>query len=200
MTPEPDRRSFVAFAIFGIGAIFSALLGFPIVCYFIDPRNRRGAQGAFKLAEGVNVDDLAVDTPQQGVLRDTRVDGWTLYPSDVLGRVWVVLKQAIPANFRTPEGAKEFNEKTQAERDRFLQVFTTICPHLGCSINLGGPAFSCPCHAATFNANGSRAAASNPAKRDMDTLEWKLDEQDPSRIVVVYRRFKALEEEKLPVG
>ena len=197
LDPRPQRRSFLGFLIFGLGAIFSAILGVPLGCYVLDPRHRRAPASTMKLVEGVSLAELNETTPQQGVIRDTRVDGWTLYPNDLLGRVWVVLQKPLPADLRGDAAKiKEFNEKPQADRDRFLLVFTTICPHLGCSINLGPGGFACPCHAATFTKTGERAATTNPAKRGMDTLEWTIDEQDATRIKVKYQRFEALAEQK----
>src|ERR1700691_3660786 len=100
---QPNRRSLLAWAIFGIGAIFSAIIGFPIVCYIIDPRNRKGPKSEMRPVEGVKLDDLAENTPVQGVVRDTRTDGWTLYPSDVLGRVWVVRRVGPKPDLSTPQ-------------------------------------------------------------------------------------------------
>ena len=200
MAQEPERRSFLAFLIFGLGAIFSTILGAPIVCFVIDPRHRKAPKSAMKLIDGVKLDDLH-DTPLQGVIRDTRVDGWTLYPNDVLGRVWVVKKQAPPA-FANKDAVIAFNAKPQAEKDAFLLVFTTICPHLGCSVNLGGEGFLCPCHSANFTLAGARHGDGNPAKRGMDTLEWQIDEDDPEfkRLKVKYQRFEALKTDKTPTG
>jgi Rieske Fe-S protein len=188
----PSRRSILGFAIFGIGAIFSAIIGIPVVCYFLDPRNRKGPKSAMKLVDGVKLDDLAVNTPVQGTIRDTRLDGWTLYPNDVIGRVWVVQVGPRPANAN--------NQMTRAQKDAYLMVFTTICPHLGCSINVGGPGFACPCHAATFLIDGKRAAAGNPAQRGMDTLEWEFDDADPNRILVTFKKYKANDAKKIPLG
>jgi menaquinol-cytochrome c reductase iron-sulfur subunit len=203
MTPEPNRRSFLSFAIFGIGAIFSAILGFPVICYFIDPRNRKAPPSTMKLVHGVKLDDLNDNAPVQGVVRDTRVDGWNLYPNDVIGRVWVVKVGARPESDLTPQNVAAFN-RDAGKKGRYLKVMTTICPHLGCSVNLnaGGNGFACPCHSATFNLDGARANAQNPAKRGMDELDWEIDTDDPTanRIKVKFQKFEALKEEKLVVG
>jgi menaquinol-cytochrome c reductase iron-sulfur subunit len=190
---QPNRRSLLAWAIFGIGAIFLAIIGVPIVCYIIDPRNRKGPKSAMRLVEGVKLDDLVINTPVQGLVRDTRMDGWTLYPNDVLGRVWVVQRGARPANVAN---------LTEEQKDAYLMVFTTICPHLGCSVNTGGPGFACPCHNATFTLTGARAAAGNPAQRGMDTLAWEIDPEDPehNRIKVTYKKYKANDAQKIPLG
>ena len=186
-----NRRSFLSFAIFGIGAIFSAILGVPFTCYFLDPRNRKGPASAMKLVDEVKLDELVLNKPVQGVVRDTRMDGWTLYPNDVLGRVWVVKVGEKPA---------DVTALSEAQKNAYLQVFTTICPHLGCSIDAGPAGFACPCHAATFKLDGTRAAAGNPAKRGMDKLEWEIDPEDANRIKVTYRKYEALSDKKIPLG
>jgi Rieske Fe-S protein len=194
MEQEPDRRSFLSWATYGLGAIFSTIIGVPIVCYALDPRHRKGPKSNSKLVEGVKLDELALNSPVQGVIRDTRVDGWNLYPNDVIGRVWVVQIGARPAHVAA---------MTPAEKTAYLIVFTTICPHLGCSVNADVGGFGCPCHGATFLINGDRAnATSNPALRGMDTLEWELDETDPehNRIKVKYQNFVTSIAEKKPTG
>lgn len=187
-----DRRSFLAWAVTGLGAVFTAILAAPVIAYFIDPRNRQSAGGSFRVVDMVPLTDLQQDRPVQGVLRAVRRDAWTLHPNDVVGRVWVVLKRpTLPAN-------------VAANDDTVLTVFTTICPHLGCSVNRNADAatgFTCPCHAAQYNLDGSRKdPASNPAPRGMDTLEWRVeaDPANPERrvLMVKYQNFKASIAEK----
>jgi Rieske Fe-S protein len=165
-----DRRSFLAWAVTGLGAVFTAVFGAPVVAFLIDPRNREGAPGDFRVVDGVTLGELQKDRPVQGVLRAVRRDAWTLHPNDVLGRVWIILKQdAVPADFTGTDPG-------------LLGVFTTICPHLGCSVNLNADAatgFTCPCHAAQFNLDGTRKPLHNPARRGMDSLEWRI-EADPN--------------------
>lgn len=206
MQPETDRRSFLSFAIFGLGAIFSTIIGVPIAAFVLDPRNRKGPVSNFKLVEGIKLDELLLnEPPRQGVIRDVRVDGWTLYPNDVLGRVWVVPVGQKPDNFTSKEAVVAFN-KDEAKKKAYLAVFTTICPHLGCFVNFNaeGKQFACPCHSATFDTEtGARAADDNPAKRGMDTLDWEIDATDDpdfNRILVKYKKFKTLEDKKLPLG
>ena len=110
-----------------------------------------------------------------------RADGWTLHPNDVVGRVWVVRADQATGGFR---------------------VFTTICPHLGCSVNLAGSHFACPCHNAAVRAHAGEYAPGheNPAQRGMDELEWQRDPTDPERLLVRYQNFKASESAKIPIG
>jgi len=172
-----DRRSFLHWATHGLGVIFAAILGVPAALYLADPRNRRGAASELRLVDGVRLSEVE-QTPVQGVLRDMRVDAWTLHPDDVIGRVWVV---------RDPH-----------DRER-IRVFTTICPHLGCSVNADVACFRCPCHNACFDMNGERMLP-NPALRGMDELEWQRDPADNDRILVRYQNFTTSIADKRVVG
>src|SRR5216683_1962582 len=108
--PPPERRRFLQWLTHGLGALFAAVLGIPAVAYLIDPRNRPVPQGDFKTVGRLS--ELKNDTPQQVVIRDVRWDAWTLHPNDAIGRVWLVRRG-----------------------DDKVEAYTTICPHLGCSIN-----------------------------------------------------------------
>jgi Rieske Fe-S protein len=198
-TPVEERRSFLIWVINGLGAIFAVILGFPVVCYLIDPRHRQGAGGAFKVADGVRLDQITSTRPLvQGVIRDVRRDAYTLHPTDVLGRVWVVLQpgKSVPD---TVEGRRALASGADAP----LKVFTTICPHLGCSVNPAGESFMCPCHSARFDRTGQRLQPEhNPARRGLDELEWKVDATDPeaNRLLVTYVNFKASAAEKVKLS
>lgn len=175
MDNHPERRTFMRWALHGMGAMFTVALGAPAVAYLIDPLNRPKPETGFRTVDGVRLADLVVNQPRQGVIRNIRWDAWTVYPSDVVGRVWVV---------------KEANGE--------IKVFTTVCPHLGCSINLNADpttGFTCPCHAAKFNLEGEiqsdTSGHANPAPRPMDTLTWRVDPDDPlgQRIQVDYKNY-----------
>ncbi len=193
--PVEGRRSFLAWVVTGLGAVFGAILGVPIVAYLIDPRHRHGAGGDFRVVDGVPLDTgLEPYRPVQGVLRAVRRDGWTLHPNDVVGRVWVVAKGPIP------------NRPVENDAS-VLEVFTTICPHLGCSVNLNADpstGFACPCHGAEFNPDGTRKnPATNPAQRGLDALQWKIevDPDNPARkrLLVRYQNFKSSIADKVVV-
>jgi menaquinol-cytochrome c reductase iron-sulfur subunit len=173
--PNPDRRSFLRWAIYGLNAIFGVILGAPALAYLIDPRNRPAPEKNFRTVDGIRLDELVMNEPQQGVIRNVRWDAWTLHPNDVVGRVWVIKKVEGPVT-----------------RPEDLLVFTTVCPHLGCSINLTPPSgFTCPCHHARFDLDGKAKHddEENPAPRDMDDLKWQPLASDPQRIQVEYKNF-----------
>jgi Rieske Fe-S protein len=167
-----NRRSLLRWAIHGMGALFAAILGAPAVAYLIDARHRAAKVSGFRTVSGLRYGDLVPGIPKQGVIRNVREDAWTLHPNDVIGRVWVMKKS-----------------------DGKLQVWTTVCPHLGCSINLNTDphtGFTCPCHGAEFKPDGARVERNqytNAAPRDMDTLEWQRDPNNPDLVQVKYQNF-----------
>ncbi len=184
---DPQRRSFLRWCIHGMGALFSVIVGLPAIAYLLDPRNRPPRARGLRPVEGIKISELKDDVPKEGVIRNVRQDAWTYHPNDIVGRVWVV----------------KFGNG-----DKDLRIFTTICPHMGCSINASpgqSAPFACPCHGATFKLEGSRANAANPAKRGMDLLEnWERipdpanpDPTNRDLLLVEYLNFSKDSAEKI---
>ena len=145
--PPPERRRFLKLVANGLGALVGAVLGVPAVLYLIDPRNRAAPAAGFRRVGKLS--ELQKDVPRQVVIRDVRRDAWTVHPNDVVGRVWLVRRK---------------NDKVDA--------YTTICPHLGCSIDFNAEQklFVCPCHNGTFDLLGTKqekalGGGTNPAPR-----------------------------------
>ena len=165
-----ERRSFLKWAIHGLGVLFAALLGVPAVAYLIDARNRPAQPGQFKTV--ARLSDLTEGVPHQAVIQEARFDAWTLHPNDVIGRVWLIRR----------------------DKDT-VEAYTTICPHLGCSVNFEDKSklFICPCHGGTFDIQGQRVERpgfTNPAPRGMDRLECRRDPANPDLIQVEYQNFR----------
>jgi Rieske Fe-S protein len=182
---DANRRSFLKWCTHGLGAVFAAVLGIPAAIYLIDGRNRTAAQRGLRSVSDVRRTELRKNTPVQGVIRDLRRDAWTLHPNDVIGRVWVV----------------KLGDGTAAEDYR---VFTTVCPHLGCSVNSNpDPAtgFTCPCHDGQFHCDGTKVARpgyENPAPRGMDSLDFEIDPRDQDTFLVRYQNFYQARAKKEP--
>jgi Rieske Fe-S protein len=182
---DANRRTFLKWCTHGLGALFAAVLGVPAVLYLIDGRNRAAPRGDLRRVSGVRRSELTKNKPVPGVVRDLRRDAWTLYPSDVIGRVWVV-------KLGDGDAAADY------------RVFTTVCPHLGCSVNSNvdpTTGFTCPCHNGQFHCDGARVAREgyeNPAPRGMDSLEFELDSRDPDAFLVRYQNFYQATPEKTP--
>jgi Rieske Fe-S protein len=173
-----DRRSWLKRATYALSALFTALLSVPAIAYLIDPRNRPAKDNEFRTV--ARLSDLPVGKPVQVVIRDINRDAWTLHPNDVIGRVWLVRQ----------------NEKE-------INAFTTICPHLGCSVNFEekDQVFLCPCHGGTFSIDGQRLETpgrTNPAPRAMDVLQWRRDPANPELLQVKYQNFMQGKETPIP--
>lgn len=170
-----ERRSFLKWATHGLGALFGVVLGVPAVAYLIDARNRAARSRDFKPV--AKLSELEVDVPKQVAIHDIRRDAWTLHPNDVIGRVWLIRR----------EGGT-------------VDAYTTICPHLGCSINYEdkNQLFICPCHGGTFKLTGERVSDqdlghSNPVPRNMDKLESRERDAAGEKIIEVkYQNFRQL--------
>jgi Rieske Fe-S protein len=184
-----DRRSFMKWATHGLGVLLGVVLGGTGVAYLLDPRNRKAATGDFKRV-GLLSELKRGGKPMEAVVRETRRDAWTLHPDDLVGRVWLVLKG-----------------------DNEVDAFTTVCPHLGCSVNFEDKRglFVCPCHNGTFEAAGPKvgervedsrlAGAQNPAPRGMDRLEVRLVPEPGTKdysIEVKYQKFEQGKDRQIP--
>jgi Rieske Fe-S protein len=71
--------------------------------------------------------------------------------------------------------------------DDTINVFSPICPHLGCRYNWDSSRklFICPCHHSVFNIDGN--VVSGPSPRPLDTLPKKVRNKD---LYVMWERFK----------
>jgi menaquinol-cytochrome c reductase iron-sulfur subunit len=170
-----QRRTFLEWTIHGLSALLAVVLGVPAAFFLIDARNRPGRQNGFRTV--ARLSELQVGVPKEIVIQETRRDAWNLHPDDIVGRVWLV---------RRPGDQ--------------IDAFTTICPHLGCSVARTDTGFLCPCHGGQFDADGKRVVplhGSNPAPRDMDKLPLEkvalaaaAGESPDFEIRVEYQRFK----------
>jgi Rieske Fe-S protein len=123
--------------------------------------------------------DLRVGQPLQVAIAGRKQDGWFLGESQVIGRVWLVRREG---------------------EDAQVQAFTSLCPHMGCQIQVHPKetSFVCPCHRAAFGITGERLPEShtgerNHAPRGLDTLDCRIVQDDASGeswIEVQYQKFE----------
>jgi menaquinol-cytochrome c reductase iron-sulfur subunit len=175
MGQDPDRRSFLRWAIRGLSGLFAVVLGIPAVAFLIDGRNRPARQTGFRTVALLN--ELQPNKPKLVVITASWRDAWTVYFNDVIGRVWLVLRA-----------------------DKQVDAFTATCPHLGCSVNFTGSEFLCPCHGGRFDLNGQRKEEQdrpNPAPRNMDRLNVNPDALRQKIVQVEYQKFLSGKEEKI---
>lgn len=195
--PE-SRRRFLRWLVHGLNTLVGVVLGFPAICYLLNGRHRRYQPRDFRrvarLSDVLQNGKVSRSTGKrvyEVAVRDVRRDAWTIYPNEVLGRVWLVFDPKVPLQPDNPGSA--------------LKVFTSICPHLGCSISYhpGRDQFLCPCHTGTFDLQGRRV--SGPPPRPMDWLEVRLvpDPTSPEHapdyfIEVKYQTFWPEKAQRIP--
>jgi len=144
---EPDRRTFLLSAIYGLWALLSLMLAIPASIYLLWPPKPKKED---PWAEAGTLSELRLETPSELVFRRNRVDGWKV--SSEKATAWAV----------------KVSEKE-------VIAFAPQCPHLGCAYhwNAAKNEFLCPCHASTFSVQGD--VLTGPAPRALDRYELKIE-------------------------
>ncbi len=191
---KPRRRMLLevitAFISFVIVAVPSTLGGL----FFLDPILRKRKAGASGATEGeilkkdeagfirldVSRDAVPEDgTPLSVTVRDDIIDAWNLFRDVPVGSVWLR---------RVGDGPP--------------LAFSSVCPHLGCSVDYhrAENEFFCPCHTSSFDLDGKKTNKIPP--RGMDSLEVSTrtnGKEDPNglEIWVKYQNFQKATSEKI---
>jgi menaquinol-cytochrome c reductase iron-sulfur subunit len=165
---QVKRRALVMATCLGACAIGLAAGG-PSIALALAPLDTKGG-GKARWVRAIKLEQLKEGEPKRVAIVDDRRDAWTIERGVELGSVWLV----------------RHGEKVTA--------FSSVCPHLGCSVNADatGSGYACPCHTSAFAADGKRK--SGPAPRDLDTLETKIEE---GFVAVDFRRFRIGIEQKV---
>ncbi len=152
-----ERRSFLGLMTGLIGASISGLLGITLARFSIVPA--LSAAGASEWIDVAPIDEIPEGKPTNHSVVVSQDAGWGHFSSDQ--SVWVVKK------------------------GEHLTVFSSVCPHLGCTINENTGGFGCVCHNSAWNGEGEKL--SGPAPRGMDILEHTVEGQV---LRVRYQNFK----------
>ena len=180
---QPTRRNFLLEG-------FTAILSFLLVAvpttlgglFFLDPllRKKKTANGEASGTEGLIRLAVTADViPDDGspvaatVIQEYVDDAWNRFRNVPVGSIWL--------------------RRESAESP--IVAFSSVCPHLGCSVNYRRSEgdFFCPCHTSAFSLDGTKKNEIPP--RNMDVLEVVTmtdGEPDPSgnEIWVRYVNFK----------
>jgi len=166
-----SRRSFLG-VLLGLGSFFvGTLLSVPLIRFALFPLLRRTTE-VKQSPVGVLTDFSSLTEPVMRTLQIEQVDGWRKSVS---------------------EKAVYVTKDIQGQ----LLVLTSICPHLGCTVpwNKEKKQFVCPCHGATFAADGTRV--SGPSLRGMDALETSIQD---GQLLTRYQYFRQLVADKEVIG
>ena len=183
-----NRRKALGWFSRGLAVAGAAVVAVPGVSWITAPL--RSGKGDAKIVRNLcELSELPKEKPTEFAVSGNQQDAWTLYPSETLGRVWLIRHSDddVP-----PKQAK-------------VSAFTTICPHLGCDIGMGdsGGKFYCPCHQADFKLTGEAVrekGKDNPSPRGMDTLPCKIVQDNETKawwVQVTYERYELQKTEKI---
>lgn len=178
-----NRRSLLMGISGVLGAASAFVVGAPGIRFFLS--GILGKRPSDTVVQRVaRLRDLTPGKPVQVSVVGNRRDAWTMYPDEVIGRVWLVRSDDAP----------------QSEKPPAVTALTDVCPHLGCAVQLDsqGGHFVCPCHRAAFALDGQRLSGKqlhepNHAPRGMDSLECRLVRDEASDdwwVEVEYEKFE----------
>jgi Rieske Fe-S protein len=178
---DVPRRSFVIRAVTFLIALLSGLVPASIAGVFLANPLWRKPPGDILQDEAGGFTSLGIGsaavpddgTPIRVTVVADRIDAWNVYLAQRIGTVWL-----------------RKNERSE------LVAFSTICPHLGCSVEYRSSDrdFHCPCHNSLFTLAGEPTNRIPP--RPMDLLETRIVD---GRIWVRYETFRGGLEKKMPV-
>jgi len=165
---ESPRRRFFKLAI-GVMTFLSGLaVGIPLIGSFVGPVLRPMRTNWVKVA---GVGTLPAGQPVSLSAVDVQVDAYL--QESVIRHLWAVKNS-----------------------DTEINVFSPICPHLGCYYNWNPASghFECPCHGSVYAPDGT--VLGGPAPRRLDTLPVKIENGE---LYVEWVQFKSGTPEKIPV-
>lgn len=145
-----NRRSFFG-ALLAIGSVgMSAILAVPVLRYVLYPLYAKSSKSRW--SEVGKLEDFSIgSSPVRKTITFAQLDGWRD----------VVSAQSVYVNRLA---------------DNQFEVFSAICPHLGCSVSWQQNAndFICPCHGSVFKPDGG--LVKGPSPRGMDKLRTRIQD------------------------
>ncbi len=147
-SPVLDRRGFVSIVSSVLGSMMAAIVGLPVIGYFISP--------AFKKTKSDNwislgqLENYPTGSPTMFNFTQTTINGWE-------------------------RSSKSYGVFVLRSSGTAVEVLSDVCTHLSCRVNWNEETqeFACPCHAAFFDRNGK--VKSGPPPRPLDRYEIKLE-------------------------
>lgn len=164
-TPEqPERRAFIGGASIALIGALSAAGAVPVVAVLLDPLGKEAVQRGSGLVAIGAVTTFQEGQPTEVELRAEKKDAWSSFGVVTVGRVYVT---------KQPDGK--------------FQIFTSRCPHQGCTVTYqpDSQRFFCPCHDGYFNKSGEQVEG--PPRRGLDPLAYEIKDE---QLMVRYQRFK----------
>jgi len=161
-----SRRDFIKATTGVVGGIIGAVLGIPAIGYLIAPALRQDKAGA-PVPIG-KLDDIPIGQFHQFSFTVTKVNGWE----------------------RTANNYGGYLLRRSESPDDIL-VLSSRCTHLSCTVNWNEATqkFTCPCHDASFNAEGK--VLDGPPPEPLGHFEYSVDSEGIITIVPVELKSEA---------
>lgn len=173
---ETGRRTFMKRATFTVGGLMGAAMAIPLVRAFLYPVGRRVVSAPDSPIDLGSAAKLVSGGPpvRLPIIASGVRDAWATSEDVAVGSCWV-----------------------QKQADGEITAFSSVCPHLGCSVSYSEQSddFRCPCHNSAFDRSGAKKDK-GPAKRGLDPLQVSVVD---GRLRVVYQRFRNDIPEREPV-
>ena len=147
-SPVLDRRSFVKIITSALGSLMAAVVGLPVIQYFISPA--LGKETGDEWISLGAVEDYPFNTPTLFNFTLTKINGWE-------------------------KSSQSYGVFVLRQEGQDIVAFSDVCTHLSCRVNWDEEKneFYCPCHAAFFDKYGE--IVSGPPPRPMDRYATKID-------------------------
>lgn len=132
MSESVSRRDFMKATVYFVGGIVGAAVGIPAIGYLIDPALKGGGKEAW-IPIGKMDDMPEIGKPYPFSFTRVQVNGWERTATSHGG--FVIRKSENPEN---------------------ILILNSRCTHLACTVNWKEDerVFLCPCHDASFDADG----------------------------------------------
>lgn len=147
-SPVLDRRGFVKIVTTALGSMMAAIVGLPVIQYFISPALGKISGDNWILLG--SVDNYPMDIPTKFNYTISRVNGWE-------------------------KSTQSYGAFVLRQEGKDVVIFSDVCTHLSCRVNWDEEKgeFYCPCHAAFFDGQGN--VTSGPPPRPLDRYETRLE-------------------------
>lgn len=171
---QPRRNMLTQLLAGGIGTLVGLVPFASGLAFFLGPlrKDKQASDGDGDYYPlNITADSLPADgTPQMVRVIADKVDAWNKYKDVPIGTVWL------------------------SKRDGEIKCFSTICPHLGCSVEFRTAKndYYCPCHTSAFDLDGCKQNLIPP--RDMDALKVRVND---GRLEVQYKNFRGATSEQI---
>jgi len=171
---DGSRRGFLKIATGAIGCGVGLVVVAPALRLLADPADKDTVRTPTEPIDVGSIEQFPQNTPTRVTLVAATVsDAWIAAREVVLGAAWV----------------KRTGERT-------FEVFSSVCPHLGCGVGFDGKDFACPCHDSKFAIAGGARVGDGPAKRGLDALTHEVTAE--GRLRITWARFALDTAEKTP--